>query len=121
MTVLIEQGTERETPIEEFFELLREALVALPGSHFIPILIWAFEVKFLSIQGLEPDFAASRVAPETRAFGLQILQMPFEALKDCTPSARAKAELNSYLRARIGTALERLPPQREKALQMNAL
>jgi DNA repair protein RecO (recombination protein O) len=121
MTILIEQGTERETPLEEFYALLREALNALPAHDNFPgVLLWSFELKFLSALGVMPDLAAARLSPGARALAARLLETSFPAMQSgIAPEDPAPwREINQFLRSKIGIALQRLPPQREKALGM---
>jgi hypothetical protein len=121
MTVLIEQGTERETPLEEFYTLMHEALNALPEHGASPgILIWSFELKFLSLLGVAPDLAAARISSGARALAVRLLEMSFSGSRSniSTEDPALRRELNQFLRSKIGIALQRLPPQREKALAM---
>ncbi len=53
---LIEFTSERETPMPEQYELLREFLGQIPKSSPNPRMIFCFELQLLEILGLLPDF-----------------------------------------------------------------
>lgn len=106
-TILLEQGTERETPLPELHALLADYLRNLPKAECRPEAMFAFEFQFLSILGLEPAIQPSEA--------VQVLKSNFADLIALTRPVRI--ELNRQLRTAIGTTLERLPPQRERAIE----
>jgi DNA repair protein RecO (recombination protein O) len=112
--VLIEKSTEAETPIPEVYELMRSALGALPRANLGASMIFAFELKLLSLLGYEPDLAG--VSPGTRELGRELINRSFEGEKVQT-EARAQNEINQLLRVSIGTVLGKIPSQRERALE----
>lgn len=106
-TVLVEQGTERETPLPEMHALLRDYLRHLPERECLPEAMFAFEFQLLRILGMAPAL------PESAASAM--LGARFENLAPLSRPERI--ELNRHLRAAIGMALEKLPPQRERAIE----
>jgi len=114
-TILVELGVERETPVPEFYELLRTALNDLARREADAIDLLGFEMKYLTLLGLTPDL--SSLPDKTRTFGEACLFAQSESRPPVTLGAREVAEFNRLLRTSIGTALEKLPPQRERAFR----
>ncbi len=113
--VLLEQGTERETPISEFHALARDALQFLDRSIPTPAFVFGLELKFLALSGLLPSF--ENVPLATTATAERLTETPFQEGSAISLSNTASAQLSSILRRGIGMSLERLPPQRERLLQ----
>jgi|SRR5688572_9531959 len=113
-TVLLEQGTETETPIPEFHQLCRDVLQALdlraPSAGFV----FALELKLLLALGAAPSASVSEGA---RQLLNAYETLPLTAAHELPLPQPLKVELNNFLRRAIGTALERLPGQRERLLQ----
>jgi DNA repair protein RecO (recombination protein O) len=113
--LLIQQGTEAETPIPEIYALFASALDALPRSAPRARMVLSFEMKLLSLLGYEPDLSA--LTPEARGLAEQLLGREFVELGGLEASSRSiHHAVNRFVQIAIGTALERLPPQRERAL-----
>jgi DNA repair protein RecO (recombination protein O) len=110
-TVLLEQGTERETPLPEFYLLLREALDFL--SQHPPNLgfLFALEARFLQLSGSTPGPEESSPAAEVL---MTLCQEPFDRV---TVPAALSRHLSAILRRGIGMTLEKLPLQRERLVQ----
>jgi DNA repair protein RecO (recombination protein O) len=105
-TVLIEQGTERETPLPEIHALLADYLDHLPADDRISEAMFVFEFQFLRLLGVQPEIRHELLE---KRFA-EILPIP----------GHQRQELNRVLRVAIGTSLQRLPPQRQRALQASA-
>jgi DNA repair protein RecO (recombination protein O) len=113
--VLIELGTETETPIREVYQLFVAVLEALPRTAPRARTVLSFELKLLSLLGYEPDFSA--LNEEGAALAKMLLESSFEELSSIKTSAQTHHDVNRFVQIAIGTALDRLPPQREKALE----
>jgi DNA repair protein RecO (recombination protein O) len=111
--VLAERGTEAETPIAEIYQLVVEAVGSLEGSRSSARILFAYELKLLTLLGYEPEL--EQVSAETQKLALALKSLKFSEVVS-KPSARAFEELDRFLQRSIGSALEYLPPQREKAL-----
>jgi len=113
--VLIEQGVERETPVPEFYELLRDTLNDLLQREAGTITIFGFEFKYLDLLGLLPDLASLSEK------GRRLAESCWRGVSDPSWSVNIRAsegrELDRFLRTSIGVALEKIPPQRERALR----
>jgi recombinational DNA repair protein (RecF pathway) len=113
--VLIELGTETETPIREVYQLFAEVLEALPRTAPRARTVLSFELKLLRLLGYEPDSTA--LNEEGAALAKILLESSFEELSSIKTSPRTHHDVNRFVQIAIGTALDRLPPQREKALE----
>ena len=112
-TLLLEKSTEAEAPVPEVYELLNRALIAVPKSKPSARLVFAFEIKLLTLLGYDPDLA--QLSAEPRQLAAQLTETSFtENLEKPTP--RAYKELNLFLQTSIAGAIDHLPAQREKAL-----
>ncbi|HEX7863166.1 MAG TPA: DNA repair protein RecO [Verrucomicrobiae bacterium] len=112
--VLVEQSTETETPIPDIYELLKAAILTLPKAPPRARRLLAFELKLLALLGYEPELSA--LNGETRQLAQSLAEEPFETLENLRASTKTHHELNRFAQIAIGTMLDRLPPQREKAL-----
>jgi recombinational DNA repair protein (RecF pathway) len=113
--VLIELGTEAETPIREVYELFAAVLKALPLAKPRARTVLSFELKFLNRLGYAPDLSA--LGEEAAALARILLESSFEELGALKTSVQTHQEVNRFVQIAVGTAFERLPPQREKALE----
>jgi DNA repair protein RecO (recombination protein O) len=108
--VLLEQGTERETPLPEFYALAADALAFLDQCNPTTAFVFSLELKFLALSGMLPslDNITSDLAGK-------LLESPFpDASRIAKP---VTLRLSGLLRRGVGTTLEKLPPQRERLLQ----
>jgi DNA repair protein RecO (recombination protein O) len=118
--LLIEKATETETPIPELHHLLQAALEFLPSHPPNPATVLVFELKLLPILGYAPDGAAAPAA--IREIITTSAEMEFGELAATIfgNAAEVKRSLNRQLKQLVGTALEQVPPQRDKALKLGA-
>jgi DNA repair protein RecO (recombination protein O) len=114
-SILIEQGLERETPVPEFYGLFRQALNDLAQGEADWVRVFAFELNYLDLLGLAPDL--SPLSEKGRKFGEALSPGHFEPAFPVSHGGPEAQELSRFLRTAIGTALEKLPPQRERALR----
>lgn len=114
--VLLEKSTEPEAPISELHDLLSDALAHLTKNAPAVEAVFVFELKLLSALGYEPNFdalAGTIRNPGSAAIG-ESFEKGVEGLSSLKPGE--KSALNRFLERSIGTALEKVPPQRERAL-----
>jgi DNA repair protein RecO (recombination protein O) len=113
--VLIEHGTEHETPIPEFHQLFKDLLTVLNTRGPSPAVAFSLELKFLELSGAA--VAVEDSSPELIRLLQALTNISLDAAAQLVlPTARAHY-LSSLLRRAIGTNLERLPPQRDRFLQ----
>lgn len=115
-TALIEQTTERETPLTGCFELLLGFVRQLPVQPPAAELVFAFEMKLLSELGLRPDLDRASLSPVARQAlnALATLDWPALARLRLTPAQRA--EIRQFLHGFLIYHLGRLPAGRSRAL-----
>ena len=110
--VFVERGTEKETPIPEIYNLFTSAVETLEGSRLSPRILFAFELKMLTLLGYEPNLSELEV--EARILARDLAEGAFSAIVK-KPSLKAYNELNRFLWNSISAVLDFMPPQREKA------
>lgn len=110
--IFVTKSIERETPVPEIYELLRETLDKLPSAPPNPLITLAFEFKCLALLGYAPDL--STLPGEIAQTAEQLTHQP------CTPpppvSRQVQSQLQQFLMRSIATSLEYIPPQRQRAL-----
>ena len=115
-SALIEQSTERETPLPVVFELMRKFLYALPSMPPRPQTIFAFEFKLLEELGLQPDMETSKLTQGAKLVAKSLTE------KDWSSTARLKlsdaqvSELRHFLHGFVIFHLGKIPSGRNKAL-----
>lgn len=112
LTVLLEQGTERETSIPEFYHLLVDGLAFLSMHQPDYAFLFAVEARFLHLSGEAP--ASDGLPGGAADVFAQLIGKPFEAL-EISPSL--KRAVSGALRRGIGITLGKLPAQRERLLR----
>ena len=113
--ILVEQGTERETPLPEFYALALDTLQFLDQFSPTTAFIFSLELKFLALSGMLPSLEG--VPGETTAIAESLIENAFKEASEIRLSKVVNAQLSSVLRRGIGMTLEKLPPQRERVLQ----
>jgi len=116
--VLVEQSTETETPLPEIFSLLQQTLAALPLHPPSPLPVLRFESILLQQLGFDPQAARAPLGKLPNALLEELLEgHGFEDGNAPAPPAAVLRELDNFLRLQVGSALERIPPQRQSALR----
>jgi DNA repair protein RecO (recombination protein O) len=106
---LIEQATERETPLAAAYELLGGLLDHLPRQAPLPQTVFAFELKLLHELGLAPELEGSKLTPGTRQIAAALSTGDWAASVRLKPSAAQTAELRHFLHGFLLYHLGRLP------------
>jgi len=109
---LIEQSTEKETPLGEIFELMRDFLRHLTQRPPLPRSLYAFELKLLNVLGLQPDLPGSRLTSGTRAIIAALLECDWPNLVQVRSTAAQAQELSQFLNGFLIYHLGRLPKLR---------
>lgn len=112
--VLVELATETETPIPEIYQLTREVLDFLNENPVSAGFVFAMEMKFLVAFGAAPP--GDTLSPIARQLTAAYATVPFEAAMKLPLPVSLHREIDVVFRRSVGTALERLPPQRERLL-----
>ena len=113
---LIEQTTERETPLPEIFELLRSFLGELSARPAGAQNVFAFELKLLNELGLTPDLEKSRLTPGARQIVNVLAAGDWPAVSRLKPSASQQAELRQFLHGFLIFHLGKIPESRHPAI-----
>ena len=106
---LIEQATERETPLPTLFELMRDFLAVLPGRPTLPQNIFAFELKTLQELGLKPDLDQSRLTVGAREIARILAEAEWPRIGQLKLSDAQTHELRQFLHGFLVFHLEKIP------------
>jgi DNA repair protein RecO (recombination protein O) len=109
---LIEQATERETPLPAVFALMRQFLAALTQSPPQPQSVFAFELKLLEELGLRPDLEESRLTPGVKQIIKALTASEWPAIARLKLSEAQVRELGQFLHGFLIYHLERIPKGR---------
>lgn len=113
---LVEQTTEKETPIAEIHALvlgfIRHATRRAPQ----PQGIFALELKLLDLLGLRPDFEETQLKPGTRQVAKLLQRNDWDAIDRLKLSHAQVAELRQFLHGFLIYHLEHIPKGRAAAL-----
>jgi DNA repair protein RecO (recombination protein O) len=113
---LIEQTTEKETPLPEIFSMMREFVASLPNQPPQPQTIFAFELKLLDELGLRPDLAETKLTPGTKLIVEKLAALDWPALSRLKLSDAQSRELQQFLHGFLIYHLGRIPAGRPAAL-----
>lgn len=111
-TALIEQVTERETPLTGVHALLRGLLTHLPTLPPQPRTIYAFELKLLEELGLHPESETAKLAPATAELLTALTQSDWPQLATLSATAAQARELRHYLQGFLSYHLGKIPTGR---------
>jgi DNA repair protein RecO (recombination protein O) len=114
---LIELTTETETPLPGVFQLLKEALAALPSLSAGELAVLTFELKLLDELGLTPDLAASPLTPGARKVLECLSTSDWTRLPALQLSSSQRSEIARFLSTFLQFHIGRIPPGRENALR----
>jgi DNA repair protein RecO (recombination protein O) len=115
-SALIEQSTERETPLPVVFELMRGLLHALPLKPPQAATILAFELKLLEELGLQPDLDATKLTPGSRSIAKGLGEKDWGSAARIKLSDAQASELRQFLHGFLIFHLGKIPSGRNKAL-----
>ena len=111
-TALIEQTTERETPLPGLYTLLHDLLNHLPQQPPQPRTVYAFELKLLNELGLAPELDGSNLTNSTRKLALALSTVSWHELPKLTATATQAKELRQFLHQFLLSHLGRIPKGR---------
>lgn len=111
-TALIEQATERETPLPGLHGLLRGLLAHLPKHPPQPRTIYAFELKLLDELGLRPDLDDAKLSAPTRQLVDALTEQGWNELAALTATATQAKELRQFLHGFLIYHLGKIPKGR---------
>jgi len=114
---LIEQTTEKETPLPSIFELMRQFLSSLPQRPPQPRNVFAFEMKLLNELGLNPDLAQTRLSPGVKQIIETLVEGDWPEVFALKPTAAQANELRQFLHGFLIFHVGKIPKQRASAIQ----
>ncbi len=109
---LIEQTTERETPLPGIHALLHGLLDHLPKHPPQPRTIYAFELKLLDELGLRPDSEESKLFAPTRLLLHALADRDWNELITLTATTAQARELRQFLHGFLIFHLGKIPKGR---------
>ena len=115
---LIEQTTEKETPLPAIFELMRHFLISLPQRPPQPRNVFAFELKLLNELGLNPDLAQARLSAGVKQVIHTLVEGDWPRIFELKPTAAQANELRRFLHGFLIFHLGKIPKQRAAAIQL---
>jgi DNA repair protein RecO (recombination protein O) len=113
---LLEQTTETETPLPEFFDLLAGFLKHLPDHAPRPQTAFAFEMKLLRLLGQSPDLASSKLTAGSRQILEKLGELDWPAASRLKPSVGQIREMQQFLHGFLVYHLGKQPKGRETAV-----
>lgn len=113
---LVEQLTETDTPVPEVYELFSSFLAHLPQQPAQPRNIYAFELKLLASQGLEPDLNEGSLTPGTRELLTRLLELDWLAIAALRPAGTDVRSVRLYLENFLNLHCGKVPRGRGAAL-----
>jgi hypothetical protein len=113
----LEQVTESETPQPEVFELFRGLVGFLERHGPRPRAIFAWELRFLAIQGLEPDSGRDFQDESGRLLLLELQQREWDGLAELAVNGAAVRGLDRFLHGFWIHHFGKLPKARAGAFQ----
>lgn len=112
VTALIEQTTERETPLPGVHALLKGLLNHLPKHPPQPRTIYAFELKLLEELGLHPETEDTKLTPATAELLTALTQCDWSELANLSATAAQAKELRQFLHGFLIYHLGKIPKGR---------
>jgi DNA repair protein RecO (recombination protein O) len=109
---LIEQTTERETPLPGVHALLQGLLQHLPQQPPQPRTVYAFELKLLDELGLRPDLDESKQTAATRGLMEALTDRDWKELPTLQATAAQARELRQFLHGFLIYHLGKIPKGR---------
>ncbi len=117
---LIEQTTERDTPLPEVYALTLGFLDELARHEWRTEAVLWFELKLLAELGLQPEPEAARVSPRTRRLMEEVWIADWPAAFALQPDIGQVKELTHFLHGYLIYHLDRLPKGRAAALRLES-
>lgn len=111
-TALIEQTTERETPLPGVHGLLRGLLAHLPQQPPQPRTIYAFELKLLDELGLHPEIEDTKLDRATAKLLIALTENDWTELASLSATAAQAKELRQFLHGFLIYHLGKIPKGR---------
>ena len=98
---LVEQNTETETPLPEYFHLLVGFLNNLPEHLPQQQTVLAFEMKLLRILGLSPNLATKNLTAGSKQILQKLDELDWPAVSRLKPTAAQIREVEHFLHVTV--------------------
>jgi DNA repair protein RecO (recombination protein O) len=115
---LVEQTTETDTPLPGAFELMADLLEYLPKQPPMSQAIFAFEMKWLNVLGLKPDFEKSKVSGGAAQILKKFVEADWQTLSRLKPASAQITEIRQFLHGFLIYHLGKIPHGRANALNV---
>ena len=112
---LIEQTTEKDTPLPGIFGLLRDFLATLPLRPPQSRNIFAFELKLLNELGLKPNLTNTNLTAASKNLVNELLTEDWLKISELKATAAQAKELRQFLHGFLIFHLGKIPKQRNAA------
>jgi DNA repair protein RecO (recombination protein O) len=112
----IELTTEMDTPVPELFDLMRGFIDHISAAPATALSVCAFELKGLSLLGLQPGLDRESLAPSVQSLARALIQAQWDSLAEIAPPTSDIRALNRMLHGFLIYHLGRLPRGRAEAL-----
>lgn len=113
---LVEQTTEKDTPVPAVFDLMRGLLEHLDARPPKPRTVYAFELKLLRELGLEPDLSGRSPGVAAAQLMRELTRLGWTELERLTATAECATQVRHYLHGFLIYHLGRIPHGRAAAL-----
>jgi len=115
---LIEQTTETDSPVPGAFELMADLLEYLPKQPVQSQTILAFEMKWLNVLGLRPDFQKTKVSGGTAQILKKFVEADWQTLSRLKSASAQITEIRQFLHGFLIYHLGKIPHGRSNALNV---
>ena len=115
---LLAQTTETGTPLPALFELFASVLGALPDFPPRALTVFAFEMKLLAEQGLNPAPSAAGLTPGSREILSLLPAADWNLISRIQPAPGQTLEMDEFLRRSLATHFGRIAKCRASALPL---
>jgi DNA repair protein RecO (recombination protein O) len=114
---LVEQTTERDTPLSVVFGLMTDLLQHLPAQAPEPQTILGFELKLLAELGLKPNLDKTKLSPGARQLVQALTERDWAMIGRLKFSPQQITELTQFLHGFLIYHLGKMPAGRASAIR----
>jgi DNA repair protein RecO (recombination protein O) len=113
---LIEAATEIDTPLETAYGLLLSYIQGVSQLPPLPILLLAFEVKWMRELGIMPDLDQAQISPDTRQYLRTLSFEDWATAARLVPRVQQAEAINIFIQNCLQHQMDRLPANRSQVL-----
>ncbi len=118
---LVEQATEVETPLPEFYALFVSVLTELESHPPRLTTVFAFEWRLVGLLGLSPDLDAIALDEGSRQVLMRLGSLDWSTILRMQLSPAQGMQIQRFLRRLMSSHLDRIPSGRERALNCEGI